>query len=59
MLRHGGSFVVGYPVRTTRTVKEPPLSIPHFNSFWDIPLLYDVLGNILRISVNLITRSGG
>ena len=37
MLGHGGSFVVGYPVRTTRTVKEPPLSIPQFNRFWDIP----------------------
>jgi hypothetical protein len=37
MLGHGGSFVVGYPVRTTRTVKEPPLSIPQFNSLWDIP----------------------
>ncbi len=36
-LGHGGSFVVGYPVRTTRTVKEPPLSIPQFNRFWDIP----------------------
>ena len=37
MLGHGGSFVVGYPVRITRTLKEPPLSPPQFNSFWDIP----------------------
>ena len=37
MLGHGDSFVwFGYPVRTTRTVKEPPVSV-HFNSFRDIP----------------------
>ena len=35
MLRHGGSFVVRYPLRTTRKVKEPPLSIPYFNRFWE------------------------
>ena len=27
------------PLRTTRTVKEPPLSVPQFNRFWDIPVL--------------------
>ena len=37
MLGHGGSFVVGYPVRTTRTVKEPPPLSPQINTFWDIP----------------------
>ena len=46
MLGHGGgSFVVGYPLRTTRRVKEPPLSIPQFNSLWDIPGSAEVIGN--------------
>ncbi|MGH9203060.1 MAG: hypothetical protein ACRD2A_17685, partial [Vicinamibacterales bacterium] len=46
MLGHGGSFVVGYPVRTTRTVKEPPLSIAQFNSLWDIPVGFGTIAGV-------------
>ena len=38
MLRHGGgSFLVGYPFRTTRRVKKPPLLHQKINRSWDNP----------------------